>query len=165
METQISLAALIVPEISANLFVNQLTRKGMKVIFVENYAIIKHDSLHLTMDKIGKIYRIDFRLVNKDNNDEAMKTCNEGDITLWHRRMGHLNRRRLRLMNLPCSDNACDECMRGKTTRLPFVKCQLPRSTRIGELIHTDLTNSFGTYYWHLIRFTVVSRWKFQGGR
>ncbi|KAL1455732.1 hypothetical protein WDU94_009805 [Cyamophila willieti] len=103
LKTEVSLEALLVPNLSANLIsVNQLTRKGLV------------------------------------NFGQALKT-NNVDLTLWHRRMGHLNRRSLQRMKLPVSDEVCSECQKGKATRLPFISCKLPRSNRIGELIHTDL--------------------------
>ncbi|KAL1460511.1 hypothetical protein WDU94_012488 [Cyamophila willieti] len=138
LKTEVSLEALLVPNLSANLIsVNQLTRKGLVVTFVENKAIIKSNSVNLTVNKIGKMYKIEFDLLLQ-NFGQALKT-NNVDLTLWHRRMGHLNRRSLQRMKLPVSDEVCSECQKGKATRLPFISCKLPRSNRIGELIHTDL--------------------------
>lgn len=137
MSTEISLEALIVPKLSANLIsVNQLTRKGLEVLFVEDKAIVRSQTLKLTLNRIGKIYRICFNIKNEVN--KAMKT-NEADDMLWHRRMGHLSRKSLQRMSLPVSKEICSDCIKGKATRLPFTKCQFPRSNRIGELIHTDL--------------------------
>lgn len=76
--------------------------------------------------------------VRYDTACQAMKGNDEDDM-LWHRRMGHLNRKSLQKMKLPASEKICPDCIKGKATRLPFIHCTLPRSTRVGELIHTDL--------------------------
>lgn len=142
---EINLQAIIVKDLSHNLLsVNQLTRKGIKVIFCKDYAELSSNSVNFQFSKCGKVYRIQFQLRNETaaystKQDVPVGVINKKDAKLWHRRMGHLNRRSMRMMGLPVEEEVCETCVKGKMTRLPFVSCKKPRSSRIGEVLHTDL--------------------------
>lgn len=137
---EITLEGLLVPGLSKNLLsINQLTRKGVQVTFVGTKAVIKTEDSNFSIDKSGKIYEVEFQVKNENRNYGHSTTTSIDEKFLWHRRLGHLNRKSLQKMKLPVSEGICSDCMKGKATRLPFIHCKLPRSTRIGELIHTDL--------------------------
>lgn len=60
------------------------------------------------------------------------------DNDIWHKRLGHVNRHSLKLLNLPFSSNPCKECIERKIGRLKFGNV-VKKSRQIGELIHTDI--------------------------
>ena len=69
-------------------------------------------------------------------------------MTLWHRRLGHLNVADVRLLSksakgIRLPDNAhmifCEDCAIGKLTRQRFPKKASGRATRPLELVHTDV--------------------------
>ncbi|KAL4340368.1 hypothetical protein GQ457_08G024390 [Hibiscus cannabinus] len=74
---------------------------------------------------------------------------------LWHRRMGHFNRRTLKHMQsndfviylpmLNISDDKCDSCQVGKSHRLPFSLDGVKRANMKLELIHYDLCGPMKT--------------------
>ncbi|KAJ8894223.1 hypothetical protein PR048_006835 [Dryococelus australis] len=66
------------------------------------------------------------------------------ETSLWHRRLGHLNRRGLLVLNLLFIEEKCPQCLEGKAKRLPFKKNE--KSTEsIGELLHSDLCGPLKT--------------------
>jgi hypothetical protein len=67
-------------------------------------------------------------------------TTNE--LSLWHQRLGHLNFDSVcRILNLPQPKKAifCPSCCQGKSTLLPAPKEKATRSTRIAQLLHSDM--------------------------
>lgn len=131
----INIEALIVPNLSFNLLsVRKISNLGNRVIFSENKAeIVTCKGLIIQSSIIGKMYIAEF-MFNKN------ETCCVVEVNdLWHKRLGHLNRYSLKKMNLPVSNTICEPCKEGKANRLSFRSKELPRSHRIGELLHTDI--------------------------
>jgi hypothetical protein len=70
---------------------------------------------------------------------------------LWHKRLGHISRERLKrlvkyeiLLNLDFSDlGVCVDCIKGKQTK--HTKKGATRSTKLLEIIHTDICRPFDT--------------------
>ena len=48
-------------------------------------------------------------------------------------------------MNLPVLSETCNPCKLCKAKRLPFKDVELPRSSRIGELFHSDIAGPVNT--------------------
>lgn len=44
------------------------------------------------------------------------------DNDIWHKRLGHVNRHSIKLLNLPLSSTPSKECIEGETGRLKFGK-------------------------------------------
>lgn len=64
----------------------------------------------------------------------------QADVTLLHRRLGHLNISYLRMMVPQLSSlPPCNTCMLSKHHRLPF-SGKIPRPTNLLEVIHSDLS-------------------------
>jgi hypothetical protein len=76
---------------------------------------------------------------------------NENFLNLWHKRLGHISRERLErlvkngiLLNLDFSDlGVCVDCIKDKQTK--HTKKGATRSTKLLEIIHTDICGPFDT--------------------
>ncbi|KAL0682570.1 hypothetical protein Bca4012_049417 [Brassica carinata] len=76
-----------------------------------------------------------------------VKTCAES--TIWHARLGHINKETMRLMvkkefvtGVPEVENsieACVSCLKGKQTMKPFPQATSFRASKLLKLVHTDL--------------------------
>ena len=73
-------------------------------------------------------------------------------VSLWHERFGHLNSGDLKLLNdqhlvngmkISSVDEPCEEvchgCALGKSKRLPFPKKSMHKTTKLLQLIHSDV--------------------------
>jgi transposase InsO family protein len=132
----VNLTALIVKNLSLNILsVRKISNTGKDVVFKKDRAVI-HDKTGFNMEcnLIENLYLANFIQCKEENCEMSIKVKD-----LWHKRLGHINRRGLKMMNLPYSEEVCSPCMRGKATRLPFKPVQHPRSSRIGELLHSDV--------------------------
>lgn len=67
------------------------------------------------------------------------------DDTLWHRRLGHLNRRGLKSLGLPYEAERCRHCLAGKATRKLLRRIEKKRSRQIGEMIHKNIARAVDT--------------------
>lgn len=150
----IKIQGLIVKNLSHNLLsVQKLLQKGNSVRFYDNLVKIYSQGACMYGKMFGRLYVITFKLNNEFCN--AINDITEND--LWHRRLGHANRRHLKILHLPYSETPCGPCMEGKSTRLPFDPVPKPRSYHIGELLHTDISgpvstpNLNGEIYYHTI--------------
>ncbi|KAG7302945.1 hypothetical protein JYU34_012939 [Plutella xylostella] len=130
--------ALILESLSFNLLsVRKIVQNDCEVRF--NSETVEIQKNNNSGNKIigycsGKLYKL--------HTEIAVDRCNYANFStgeVWHRRLGHLNRRSLQTMNLPVSKNVCGPCMEGKGKRKPFQRILKPRSHGIGELIHTDI--------------------------
>jgi hypothetical protein len=65
------------------------------------------------------------------------------ELALWHERLGHLNFEAVsKILNIPAPQKPifCASCCQGKSTLLPASKEKASRATRVGELLHSDMT-------------------------
>ncbi|CAH0720593.1 unnamed protein product, partial [Brenthis ino] len=135
---------IIVPEISHNLIsVSKLMEKGMTIIIKQEQMKIYTNDAHSNTHHIykeGKLFTM--RMLIKQNA-QCNQSIDKNDI--WHKRLGHLNRKSLQLMDLPFSDKICNECMINKSTRKPFYPVTKPQSHAIGDLIHSDIAGPMKT--------------------
>ncbi|KOB77982.1 Yokozuna protein [Operophtera brumata] len=133
----ITVEAVIVPGLSTNLMsVSQLVGRGMEITFKKGKLIIKSGNKTYLGAKQGQLYTFEVKLRNQEENCKLTK---EENANIWHQRLGHICRKNLAILGLPYSKEACDACMKNKSTRIPFRRLQKPRSTKIGDLIHTDV--------------------------
>lgn len=131
----INIEALIVKNVTYNLLsVKKIVEAGFKVNFTKECVEIFDKNTYLKGECQGRLYTIKAEICQ-------VETCAIGVLhnDLWHKRLGHLNRKSLARMNLPISKKVCDSCMTGKATRSPFKPMSRPRSTSVAELLHTDI--------------------------
>nr|XP_037873962.1 uncharacterized protein LOC101742499 [Bombyx mori]XP_037873963.1 uncharacterized protein LOC101742499 [Bombyx mori] len=131
----IKIEALLVKGLSHNLLsVKKLLEKGNSVRFHKNSVSIAKGNNIIYGTMLNSLYAINLTL----NLEKCYSINNDKD--LWHKRLGHANRKHLKLLKLPISEKPCGICVEGKSTRLPFSTTPRPRSKYIGELIHTDIS-------------------------
>lgn len=112
-----------------------------------NYVIFvsknKKNQTVMTATKENGLY-----YVTSDNINIA-NTANDDNMTSWHRKLGHINERDLKLIDkknrvkgvqlmngkLP----TCETCIKGKMTQLPYASVEGPQSSEPLELIHSDV--------------------------
>jgi hypothetical protein len=99
---------------------------------------------------VGDVYRL----------DQAAEQVNVTAVTLqyevWHRRLGHLNRKSINLLQrgvasgINSGDNTkqCIACIEGKQCQKPFKKGKAKRAKDKLELIHSDLCGPMSETSW-----------------
>jgi len=119
---------LYVPDIDQNLLsVGQLMEKGFKVMFEDQWCLIK-DNLGNNMFKVKiKAKGFTLNLMEEEQSVFSAKACND---ELWHERVGHFHYAGLIYMQkhtlvkgLPKLENKsanCATCQYGKQVRKPF---------------------------------------------
>lgn len=104
--------------------------------------------------RYGKLYRLDF-YTDKRGASESLLSCGRisKNLELWHRRFGHLSTKSIEKLireqmvvglkvnggNADKDFVVCEPCVTGKQTRKPFVVRNAKRSSRVLELIHSDV--------------------------
>lgn len=136
---KLRIEVVIVPGLSNNLMsVSQLVERKKQVIFKKEQLLIISDTKKVYHgDKKGMLYTFTLKLEQRDSCNISEE---DKDVNIWHRRLGHMCRKNLAILGLPYSNEKCEVCLRTKATRLPFKRVQRPRSTNIGDLIHTDIS-------------------------
>lgn len=147
---------LYVPSLRFNLFsVVKVESKGMRVVFDNGQVKVYKDSEVLVSgSRYGKLYRLDL-YTSEESASKAMLSCGRisKNLNLLHRRLGHLNANQLGQMinkrmvdgQLPVtrcvdeSDITCEPCILGKQTRKPFPAREGKRSSRVLEVVHSDV--------------------------
>lgn len=147
---------LYVPELRCNLFsVMRIDEAGMRVVYEGGKVKIYHQSkIVASGTRVGKLYQLDFWKAGRSKS-ESLLSCGRipKDLELWHRRYGHLNAKSLEQLfrcemvtGVKCpvgaNDNniiVCEPCVLGKQTRKPFPACETKRSSRVLEVIHSDV--------------------------
>lgn len=139
---------LHVPDLRTNLLaVSKITDHGHTVIFKKDSAKVinnKGDVL-IAANREADLYVVNTKRENANATEDAK--CST--LTTWHERLGHVNERDLKIAlrrTLQKGDwneneklSFCKACILGKQTRIPFPKSSNSRSTKLLELIHTDL--------------------------
>ncbi|CAB0015328.1 unnamed protein product [Nesidiocoris tenuis] len=149
----INIEGLIAEQLPYNLLsVRKINKAGFPVYFENNCAKIVVGNDLILCETQRNLFIARFEIANRENaktvnSAEVRENSSSAAVTrtvktpknLWHLRLGHINRRGLQLMNLPYSEDKCDSCQKGKSTRQPFKTVQHPQSSRVSELIHTDV--------------------------
>lgn len=151
-ETKTMKNVLFVKELKCNLMsIPSLTKKGYKIKFDGDFAYVSFNGkTQFTAKANGKLFEV---ILYKNKNEFAC-IGNErvyDSQNLWHFRLGHLNINDMkRLINQEMVNGLdklkikkeidfCESCIKAKQTRLPFPKHNEIRSTRVLELIHSDV--------------------------
>ncbi|KAK2355926.1 putative mitochondrial protein [Trifolium repens] len=143
-----------VPNMSCNLLsLGQLVEKGFSVN-MEDSALKLFDKMKnlVLMCQLSKNRTYKCKISSVDMM--CMSTTITDDIeALWHKRYGHLNFRNLSDLNskelvygipkIRVKHALCDICMKGKQSRLPFVKETSKRACAALEVIHSDVCGPF----------------------
>lgn len=144
---KITLDALLISGMKHNLLsVGKLVSKGHKFVFSRDYVKLVGKTFEIKGKKMNNLYILDIDLCkSKIDNNILMNTsaCNyiansEIQSEIWHKRLGHLNRKSLMILGLPVSKDNCSKCIEGKATRLSF-KPVIKKTKKIGELIYSDI--------------------------
>lgn len=90
--------------------------------------------------------------VNVNTTSKAENICfsaKETERDMWHKRLGHCNLRYMKqkfeddlvsgLPKLRSGGDACDSCIMGKMSRLPFPEITVEGTSKVLERIHVDL--------------------------
>ena len=140
---------LYVPDAATNLLsVSKIVQKGHVVTFDKDGGKIKDlkGEIIATASEVNGIYKL-------DNNVTYLSNECSNDSHLWHRRLGHLNRKSMgQLKNMSTglekdfsiTSDPCEMCVMGKHARQPF-KISKRRTKGVLELIHTDLCGPMET--------------------
>ena len=154
---------LYVPKLACNLFsVRAAAAKENVVKFEQSKCWIhrRMGRLKGMGSLIGKLYQLDCEPI-VDCQEQASPACTkDGDIDLWHQRLGHPSEGRLdnivhkKLVTginlLKASKMSfCQSCVEGKMCRKPFKSADSPCSAKKLDLVHSDVcgpmqTESFG---------------------
>lgn len=152
------------------LSVSKIVSKGNKVCFNGKGGFVydKNGNLIAKAELENGIYC----LSTVDSNETSYYAADQ-QVCLWHRRLGHLNRKgMLQLAKVSrgmsgdiVSKDPCEFCVMGKHSRLPF-KVSGKRSQGILDLVHTDLCGpmevpSIGGSRYFLIFVDDCSRYTF----
>lgn len=145
---------LLVKDLPCNLMsIRSLTKKGYRIVFEGDYAYGSIDGkTKFVSHARGNLYEV---ILHIDRNAFAgvsgEDNINKFSQNLWHYRMGHLNAYDMKKMidsqmvnglkqvNVDIESKFCESCIFGKQTRTSFPKNKNARSTRILELIHSDV--------------------------
>lgn len=145
---------LYVPQLRCNLFsVVKVEKAGMRVVFEAGKAMIYSGSeLVATGVRRDKLYELDFYPLKK--SETSLLSCGRirKDYVLWHRRFGHISEKNLEalarngsVVGLKLNTDTkqdqivCGPCVEGKQTKKPFLSVSEKRSSRVLELIHSDV--------------------------
>lgn len=101
-----------------------------------------------TRDKYGGLYKLKIQVIKPKVEINQLSVTNQ--LQLYHERLGHQNKRHVKrvmqrefAMQFKSENNkeVCEGCVYGKTHRRTFGTRE--RTTRLGELIHTDVCGPF----------------------
>jgi transposase InsO family protein len=102
-----------------------------------------------TRSQRGGLFKLIAKTVIPQNSDaEVNVVSNESTLQLYHERLGHQNKRHVRMVikrelniDVDIDSELCDGCVYGKMHRLKFGT--RVRATKSGELIHADVCGPF----------------------
>lgn len=142
-----------VPGIQRNLFsVLSAQDKHSESQFISsaevcNFKVNNKVILVGTRQRNGGLFKLAVRSLNPKST-EVNTVSKENLLQLYHERFGHQNKRHIKSLigrelgvNVEINSEICEGCIYGKAHRLPF-GTRL-RSTKPGELIHTDVCGPF----------------------
>ena len=143
---------LFVPNLKRSLIsIRQLDDEGKKAVFSGNCCTVydKSGEILLQGTRISSLYVADNLIILEKKYGLLCESKSE--LALWHRRLGHIGYSGLQklieknMANGICltysKDDVefCEPCIMGKQNRKPFIICEIPRATRLLEVVHSDL--------------------------
>lgn len=150
--------ALFVPDLRTNLLsVGKITDKGYRVIFEKDSAEILDDKGNtlLVAKREDGLYYIKTKREDECAANAMSQSAIKNSVSLWHRRMGHLNTKDLVraaktgiIEGVKFTESeaelSCDVCIQGKMSRASFPK-HSDRSSDILEIVHSDVCGPMRT--------------------
>nr|CAI72292.1 putative polyprotein [Phytophthora infestans] len=134
------------------LSVGKLAERGMSVAFQRSSCVIwGRNAAIASGKKVGKAFLLDCQ---QEEAHFVQYAGPDSEWELWHARMGHLNKDALTktqrsTIGIPHVKNGnetlCGGCMKGKQTVTTFPSRSLTRTTRVLELVHTDVMGPMRT--------------------
>lgn len=124
---------------------SKIIYKGYSVLFASNGSKIidSNGQVTATLSEDGGIYKLDAPI-----KPQAYSTTHESSKDLWHRRLGHLNRRGMGLLSegmvsglrykQETASGPCAHCVKGKMQCQPL-KLRGNRASERLKLLHLDL--------------------------
>lgn len=150
---------LFVENLKCNLLsIRKMEEAGMKIIFDRGVATVHHKgNIIAVANRNEKLYEMELLLEKKEFVGVSVAV---NDMELWHHRMGHLNNADLQKLssnNMVLgmenvqrnSAKVCEPCIYGKQTKKPFSSCKGNRSSRVLELIHSDVCGPIEPISWN----------------
>ncbi|CAB0000355.1 unnamed protein product [Nesidiocoris tenuis] len=151
-DINVTLDVLVVPHLTRNLLsVQKVNKNGGSVVFEKNRGIISFGKSAVVCAMKNGLFIASFEFdrampsCNLIESALSSSTCSSKSALLWHRRLSHPCNKYMRVMNLPELKEACGPCREGKATRLPFMSRPLPRTSRIAELLWSDVAGPIRT--------------------
>ena len=152
MQRLIQISVLIVPGLGRNLFsVKQASRNGVVSIFDKYNPRLEANNFTLPLQELeNDLYFVSLDLVSGSSAPElAMQAA--ATATLWHRRMGHLNRKSLNLLKKVDNNGVsfdgtvpdCDICAVGESRQQAHPKTVDQHVQHPFQLVFTDLMGPF----------------------
>lgn len=145
----------VVPNICANLL------SVSRIVLNDNVVTFDKKGCRIT-NALGNIIatgRLEdglFKLNVQSGCASAFVVKKNDDLTMWHKRLGHINFNNMRFLNLKIpSGLKCKVCVKGKQPRLPFTDTG-KRAEKKLELIHSDVGGPISTKSMGGCRFYVT---------
>ncbi|KAE9212787.1 hypothetical protein PF004_g15532 [Phytophthora fragariae] len=144
---------LYIPGLDRQLLsVRRLAERGMSVEFQKKSCTIWNKSKAIASGKkVGKVYVLD---CEKDMAQYVEYAGVDSEWELWHARMGHLNKDALAktqraTTGMPTLEDKsmtlCGGCMKGKQTVAHFPSRSMSTTTKVLQLVHTDVMGPMKT--------------------
>ena len=152
MQRLVQISVLIVPGLGRNLFsVKQASRNGVVSIFDKYNPRLEANNFTLPLQELeNDLYFFSLDLVSGSSAPElAMQAA--ATATLWHRRMGHLNRKRLDLLKKANNNGVsfdgtvpdCDVCAIWKSRQRAHPKTADQHDQHPFQLVFTYIMGQF----------------------
>ena len=132
-----------VPKLTKNLVsIGQLDDLGYKTEFANGSWKISKGAMTIAKGKkVGSLY------LTEQKSGEALVSSESVDANLWHKRLGHISERGLKVLvtrqKLPKMKEAkldfCEDCVLGKQSKVSFSTTPRAKKMEKLELVHTDL--------------------------
>jgi len=155
---------MFVPEMKANLFsVRSVAEKGFKQIIVgDEWLFKKNGTLIIKGHRKNNMYILDIDVIHNQEFNFVARGQKEDSLQIWHERMGHQSKVHvkellmLKGIRISTSDKKefCDGCAFGKFQRTNFG--EIPKATKVGELVVTDVCGPMEEPSWRGYRFFVT---------
>src|ERR1700733_3648096 len=139
-----------VPELAINLLaVNKIAQEGKTVLFDKEGCSIVNQKIKVnprnvvgTATVVNGLYRLNCK------QSHTFAALSAPSVNLWHRRLGHLNRPSMHLLQKRMSSGVkseeatsipCEACVKGKQHRKPFRKSVTRCAKHVLGLVHSDI--------------------------
>ena len=116
---------------------------------MKNNTLKLVDKHGLLMVKTTRTKNRLYKVTLQADHIECLKVTTCAESTMWHARLGHINKETMRSMvkkelvtgvpEIESSSEHCVSCLKGKQTRKPFPHATSFRASTTLELIHADL--------------------------